>query len=207
MDQPRLYLVLLSHREDALADAAQAWMRTFAGEFTHCELAFELEGALVRAVVPATGELYVFRTPAPFDPARNWVYLCVPCSAEQLRAVNAAVVERVRRRDYFSERLMYRSGLPDVPGWAERWLFAPAPAAPPAAGEATYCAKLCLEALQAAGMLPGLRPARVTSGDLFAHLQRELGAYVEEAAVAHTQDSAGYPLSFAQGFREAFRLV
>jgi len=117
-------------------------------------------------VLPARTERRVERTRRVYQDKVEftWRYLRLQCTKERIVLINDELNRHAR--DYFSWRAMYASGWPPMPAWLVAALV-PEHAPTALEGNATYCTRLCVQALQAAGYLEHYPADLLTASDLY----------------------------------------
>lgn len=195
MEYPRLYLAF-ARETTPPKNLWHTLVRCLVGDMTHMEIAMQLQEDVIRYTVFAWRiNDRVFRTVSGYDERKNhkWVFLRVPCTKEQLAAINNTFKDMIAQKEKFSWWKMARSASPF----------------PAFGAKGTFCAEVCARALQAAGMFPteGHPPEAATTLELYQYAQTCLDAYEDENPSRHRAkvvDELGNVLSQRYEFNDIF---
>jgi len=195
-EQRRLYLTFL-HDESTPSSPWNRFAKVLRGPLRRVDLVIvDAQGELTRIFVgPPNAKVgnpqgRVTCTDKPFDSVHDWRTLAVPAAPEQIDKVEAAIADMQRRGCVFSERAKMLSGYPWLPEWLRARLFGPP------VPNGTFCSKMCLEALAAAGILENIPPDTSVATDVWA-----AALWLQGARPIHLVrrvlpvDTAGYPVN------------
>lgn len=196
---PSLYLAF-TRNPNVPSGFCAKYARCAQGAFDHMELLIVInrrsyERVIVPRAHPEFPDALLFREERrPFKANLTWEYLRVPIDdEEQIGAISRSVTAMIERGDYFSERAMVSSGLPWIPGWLLRFFY---PEPEREKGEPTFCSKMCLTALHAAGILEHVSEHTTSASALWRAARVNLKAFPKEFDLSLvTVDAAGEPLS------------
>lgn len=194
----RLYLAFILDEAPFDSTLSNVLVRLARGPFRHVEIVIKCEHEVVRYVVPQPTAEHpaadVHYTGRRFSPEVTWRFLELLYSRERVRQIYQSLDAAILRGDYFSYKAMYRSGLPWVP---EFLLDKYCPKDPVGTGKPTFCGKLCVEALQAAGLLEFVPADMCNASDVYSLALIHLNAIADLAPFAAVSfvDAAGYAVS------------
>ena len=199
---PRLFLAFEKHRDEFEEhEWYNAYLRCLMGPYKHCEIAYECDRIMVRVTVFAPDARHwddrVFRTPSRYDNVEEWNFLQIPCTHDQLVAINDELKAQEQREDRYSALSMFKSGLPDaIPDFVARMFISHEfePSDTTKVDGNTHCTKICLRALHAAGMLVNQPDDRTTASDLYILALEHLEAIPTSDPIPEVSavDSAGF---------------
>lgn len=178
-------------------DEDAMFARTMQGPFKHVEIAFSVpKMGIERVIVARPDNIHpdprVFRELLNYSNNHIWEFLLIPCTWSDIGKISNALTEIIKKEDFFSEHAVHKAGLPWMPRFILDWYFGPEPK--PAKGEPTYCTKVCLQGLQAAGMLMNQPIYMTSASDLWVAAKTHLGAF-EVSSIQHSVepvDAANY---------------
>ncbi len=194
----RLYLAFILDEAPYDPSLGNVLVRLARGPFRHVEIVIKCDDAVVRYVVPQpTADrpaADVHCSGRRFSPEVNWRFLELLYSRARVRQIYQFLDAAIQRGDFFSYKAMYRSGLPWVPEWL---LDKYCPEDPVGRGKPTFCGKLCVEALQAAGLLEFVPADMCNASDVYSLALIHLNAIADLAPFAAVSfvDAAGYAVS------------